>query len=951
MELGLAIIIGLVFLFGAPLGLIAFFKSNAQAKKLDEISAELFKLRNIVLHLERREEPEVEPSIDADEEPVQNLATKRPADSIVQEEVQNLDDDAVADEDETLSDESDVEDIKAAAMNEAEDLTTRSAPEISKTPPSVAAAPSDTESTIGGKLSVWVGGITMALGSVFLVRYAIEAGFLGPTARVTMGVLFGALLCVVGEFMRRRNPEQKIADFEWAGVPEILTAIGTFAMFAAVFAAHSLYELIGPATTFFALGVIVLGSMAAAMLHGPALASLGLIGAFAVPFLISSDNPQIMPVALYILVAGAAAITVARLRLWRWLAVAAAIGWLVYAFLFESVAKDSDQFIVLGFLMAVSAGVIFTFVVSLYSRSLSKAQPVDKMATVLVALFAIPWIGQGQFAHHPFIVSAEIILLVAVPMVLACYYSAVRYVVFVPLLVSLIRFAQFDASTAALVNIDIALQQVAPDGFLSRIELSSLGWVALFLSLATFTGALWAGLKSVSRAVIASGAMLFLIGIFIITYGRVDGFETSTLFALIALAGFVACRAGGEYLAKAFGSIDDQQDSEQQDQGRNGTLAAFLVGSLIFLALAAAIFFEKASFTVAMGLLVPAFAFTYWQHRLPVLKVLTPLSVIPYGLRIWADPLISRGDLSETPFFNVLTYGYGVPTIGFIYAALVLTSTGRDLFARLMQAIAIAAVSVTLAMIALHLVEPTFRFQQNDEQLLVCAILVLVGGGLSLGLTRLASQTSDRFLSWGSIGISLAGVAVGALGLFVLQNPIWNVGSVSKGLILNELNFAYLLPFLLYGLIAWQSNGKRPRWYVVTISIYAALLGAAWINFYIHYLFNPGNFSLGRVGDVQQYTYSAIWLLIGIAILAVGLRTRSNTWRAISGMVIAVVVLKVFLVDMSKLEGFLRALSFISLGAVLIGIGYFYQRILSGQLATSDGADTPPVAKARLNDE
>jgi uncharacterized membrane protein len=39
-------------------------------------------------------------------------------------------------------------------------------------------------------------------------------------------------------------------------------------------------------------------------------------------------------------------------------------------------------------------------------------------------------------------------------------------------------------------------------------------------------------------------------------------------------------------------------------------------------------------------------------------------------------------------------------------------------------------------------------------------------------------------------------------------------------------------------------------------------------------------------------------------------------------------VLKVFLVDMSDLTGIYRALSFLGLGVVLIGIGWFYQRLL-----------------------
>ena len=43
---------------------------------------------------------------------------------------------------------------------------------------------------------------------------------------------------------------------------------------------------------------------------------------------------------------------------------------------------------------------------------------------------------------------------------------------------------------------------------------------------------------------------------------------------------------------------------------------------------------------------------------------------------------------------------------------------------------------------------------------------------------------------------------------------------------------------------------------------------------------------------------------------------------------VALTIGKVFLVDMSDLTGIFRALSFIGLGAVLVGIGWIYQRML-----------------------
>jgi uncharacterized membrane protein len=44
--------------------------------------------------------------------------------------------------------------------------------------------------------------------------------------------------------------------------------------------------------------------------------------------------------------------------------------------------------------------------------------------------------------------------------------------------------------------------------------------------------------------------------------------------------------------------------------------------------------------------------------------------------------------------------------------------------------------------------------------------------------------------------------------------------------------------------------------------------------------------------------------------------------------VVILTVAKAFLIDMAALAGIWRALSFIGLGLVLVGIGYLYQRLL-----------------------
>ena len=71
----------------------------------------------------------------------------------------------------------------------------------------------------------------------------------------------------------------------------------------------------------------------------------------------------------------------------------------------------------------------------------------------------------------------------------------------------------------------------------------------------------------------------------------------------------------------------------------------------------------------------------------------------------------------------------------------------------------------------------------------------------------------------------------------------------------------------------------------------------------------------------------------------------SRVWLWIAtvlAFVIALTIVKAFLIDMSTLTGVYRALSFMCLGLVLVAIGWLYQRILfRRQAPPPDGATVP----------
>lgn len=119
------------------------------------------------------------------------------------------------------------------------------------------------------------------------------------------------------------------------------------------------------------------------------------------------------------------------------------------------------------------------------------------------------------------------------------------------------------------------------------------------------------------------------------------------------------------------------------------------------------------------------------------------------------------------------------------------------------------------------------------------------------------------------------------------------------------------------------------------LALVAALLAFAYATLSVRRLFKGEFIGLwSGMEQVETYSYSALWLVMGVALLVGGVWLRSQVLRIASAALIAIAVLKVFLFDMSELEGVLRALSFIGLGAVLIGIGLFYQRLLTRAAAT-----------------
>jgi uncharacterized membrane protein len=198
---------------------------------------------------------------------------------------------------------------------------------------------------------------------------------------------------------------------------------------------------------------------------------------------------------------------------------------------------------------------------------------------------------------------------------------------------------------------------------------------------------------------------------------------------------------------------------------------------------------------------------------------------------------------------------------------------------------------------------------------------------MAIGLERLRVRSGSVVHNAGAILLTVFAGLAALVGLLFLENPvIWreDVGGVFFNLVL----LGYALPAVLALLLSYAVAGQRRPAYGNTIAAAALVLALTYVTFEIRRLYHGPVMNSGVTTGAEQYTYSIAWLAFGVALLGIGIFFNSQRARLASAVVIALTILKAFLVDMSALTGVYRALSFMCLGLVLVAIGWLYQRIL-----------------------
>jgi uncharacterized membrane protein len=176
-------------------------------------------------------------------------------------------------------------------------------------PPSPARPALDLEQRIGARWATWVGIVVILVAAALFLKWAFDNAYLGPAARVGVGLVGGLAMLLGGLALHRRRDVPYLS--------EGLSGGGLGCLYLSLFAAHSLYGLIGAATAFASMfAVTVLGAVVAVVTSRLSTAVLAVLGGLLTPVLLQVERPDERNLLAYLLVLDVLALLVARFRTW-----------------------------------------------------------------------------------------------------------------------------------------------------------------------------------------------------------------------------------------------------------------------------------------------------------------------------------------------------------------------------------------------------------------------------------------------------------------------------------------------------------------------------------------------------------------------------------------------------------------------------------------------------------
>jgi uncharacterized membrane protein len=831
---------------------------------------------------------------------------------------------------------------------------------------------------VGAKGLAWAGGIVTLLGVVFFFVLAVNRGWIGPGLRVALGAAASSIVFAAGVWVKRR----------YGGLYAAFSAVGAGIAggYATLLAATALYDLVPQSVALLvAAGIAAIGLALALAWESETIAGIGLIGAMVVPATLVFQGGLTTIGTAFAAVVFAATAVVAIREDWRVLlgvGLAASLleiaGLAAYA---DSVLSWSVIAVAASFwVLYLATGVAW----QLYRGAVDRLDRIATSITLLSASFGVlaavrlfegSW---GHFDREGIAIGAIALVQGAVAAVFWRQSFRELSELHAGLALAVVAIAAADLLSGANLTYVWAaeaalLAWLAPRARERTFQLASFA----YLTLATMHALLFEARPTHlfdadvrPGPAIASAAAVGIAALAAAWYARAfdEPREHAGVLARIfdeldrgqrelrTTAGALAALAGAYTLALGILALVELGSGSLEyrfELGHVGVSAAWavvglgavliavwrgsdtvLVGGAAWLGVTVAktLVFDggeisadhrSASFlAVGACVLLAGYLVQLLDERLVDLSVfVAAASVVALGLALSAvttlvDGHYGRIDLQGLALLGIAGVYGALGAIAFVrhrdlssvhWGLGLAVAAGAEgvLVGGSWLVLAWAASAALLAWLSLQLDEPRL-LTASGAYLVLSVVFTLARQAPPSHLVQANSHPGHGLAS-----VAFVAAAAAVFARFCTEGAYMPEGTAPAG----------------YGILARALDERRPFWrkYAAwgggVLAVYGLSLGIL----ELYERIAPGsvttNFQRGHTN------VSALWGVLGLALLYVGLRRDVRALRLGGFALFAVSLAKIFVYDLPNLSAVTRALSFLAVGAVLLAGAFFYQRL------------------------
>lgn len=735
------------------------------------------------------------------------------------------------------------------------------------------------EEYVASKIFLWLGGLALIFAGFFLAKYSIEQGLLSPIMRITLTAVFALGLFVSAEIFKRKNEK-------FLTISAILFASSVAVAYGDFYAAGQYYNIISSSISFWGSVVVSTLAMVSIRRYGSGMIYLASFGALLAPAIFTTENPSVLMLLAYLLVVSVLTlkICVAKNAVFQILFLLLGnVVWIIAinSNLSNESLKDFQWFI---WYMVAVAYMFFWAGKNIDVASYCKQFPrIFENVNEYVYEF-ISWIVSHLIISIGLIVS---------------YYNIVKY------------FHVGD--NLSMYNLLLAYCLLASLAILGGIKSLSCSFISIIASIGLAVFAIQYDDKS----------MYMQVGMFCVCVASVFAYFKKKIFACIALCvvGVISSTSIDCYCSfMALMAIVVIYLLERKFNICGSRRVSIVIGNIILISIITRCsLLDSITFLYLSAVVVANVGFFYLLKDVDfnsgirtIFCLFFPVLVlsVSFGVCVMFASFQESHALDN---FGSLAIFTSALFVGFLLIRKRTENTFIEKLSNFSIPIFFAlGLLFAIANAMFYFFGTNSMFASRGISISLLALIALLVHIISERIGALYIRYSSYILIFSVWILALVNVVI----------AMWNRIYISGYPIVNASIFALLVPAMLTILFYNKASEKI----IKNISIVGtSLLLFVFANVELKLCF-VDNFINTSPSPALYYSYSALWLFMGVALLALG---RVNVcFRYLSLCLVLVAVSKVFIFDAANLDGILRVASFAMLGVVLIGIGYVYKRYI-----------------------